>query len=569
MAAASPSSRAWIYGPATDLLLGCGIGYVLLACAMGLLPVSERAVLTAGVLGTFFTGMPHYGATLLRVYERREDRRRYALFTVWASLAVWAAFVGGLYVSWVGSMLLTVYVTWSPWHYTGQNYGIAVMFLRRRGVPLPIDNKRLLYTSFLLSYALSFIAVHGARQEGGYVPFAISGTAYRFVYLGIPAPIHDVLFGALLAAYVVVSGFAIVRLVRGSGLREILPAVLLMVSQSLWFSLPSVALWWSGRAIRGDHVVLAFLWVGIAHSIQYLWITTYYNQRGETHRSRLAYLAKTLMAGAIVFTIPALIFSPVLAGTVSYRLGLFLLVAAAINIQHFILDGAIWKLRDGRVAKILLAAAGAESSDEGPVGPERRWPRQVFWTVGSACLVISVTGAWLYHVEWQPAVATGNSQRAEVAEKWLRRMLRDEPAFYTRRAKLAYERGDRAGAEAEFRRSLELMPTPNVLAGLASLRFEEGDHEGALASYERSLEVQPTANAWLGIGMIRGEQGDGEGAIEAYRQALLLDPNDVTALSLSGQYWVRQGKKRRGERLLARAAELAGKARPDGTDPVY
>ena len=34
-----------------------------------------------------------------------------------------------------------------------------------------------------------------------------------------------------------------------------------------------------------------------------------------------------------------------------------LLVASVVNLHHFVLDGAIWKLRDGRVARVLLRTA--------------------------------------------------------------------------------------------------------------------------------------------------------------------------------------------------------------------
>ena len=42
----------------------------------------------------------------------------------------------------LGTFLVTLYLTWSPWHYTGQNYGLAVMFLRRSGVEVDARTKR-------------------------------------------------------------------------------------------------------------------------------------------------------------------------------------------------------------------------------------------------------------------------------------------------------------------------------------------------------------------------------------------------------------------------------------------
>jgi hypothetical protein len=40
MAAAAPSGRRWIFGPGPDLLLGCGLGYALVALLLPLAPPS-------------------------------------------------------------------------------------------------------------------------------------------------------------------------------------------------------------------------------------------------------------------------------------------------------------------------------------------------------------------------------------------------------------------------------------------------------------------------------------------------------------------------------------------------
>ncbi len=49
----------------------------------------------------------------------------------------------GLYSPTVGSWLLTLNLTWSPWYYTSQNYGIVLTYLHRRGVDVTPDLKRL------------------------------------------------------------------------------------------------------------------------------------------------------------------------------------------------------------------------------------------------------------------------------------------------------------------------------------------------------------------------------------------------------------------------------------------
>ena len=64
----------------------------------------------------------------------------------------------------VAAAVFTLYVSWSPWHYSGQNFGVAAMFLRRRGIALEGAGRRWLHASFVLSYALTLLAL---RRLGG------------------------------------------------------------------------------------------------------------------------------------------------------------------------------------------------------------------------------------------------------------------------------------------------------------------------------------------------------------------------------------------------------------------
>ena len=69
----------WLYGPVPDLLLGCGLWYAVAFCAFVFAGTGIREGGAASLLPfiVLFFSTPHYGATLLRVYERREDRRAY------------------------------------------------------------------------------------------------------------------------------------------------------------------------------------------------------------------------------------------------------------------------------------------------------------------------------------------------------------------------------------------------------------------------------------------------------------------------------------------------------------
>ncbi|HIC68618.1 MAG TPA: hypothetical protein EYO90_03705, partial [Candidatus Latescibacteria bacterium] len=162
MATAEPRSSRWLYGPWPDLLLGCGLLYLgvsIVAAGFG----SGFSAALPGILAPLIillVSLPHYGATLVRVYEHRENRRSYIVFSVYLTAALVLLFLYGVFDSGFASVMATIYLTWSPWHYTGQNYGIGVMLLRRRGADPPPLEKRIFYTAFLFSYLLIALAMH-------------------------------------------------------------------------------------------------------------------------------------------------------------------------------------------------------------------------------------------------------------------------------------------------------------------------------------------------------------------------------------------------------------------------
>jgi hypothetical protein len=397
MATTAPSTPGrWLFGPVPDLLFGCGLLYVGLCITALFAGPSLRAAQPALLFpaAVLLLSMPHYGATLVRVYEQRESRRAYVFFSVWATAAVALAFVAGTRSTLVASALLTLYLTWSPWHYTGQNYGLAVMFLGRAGVALPPATKRLLYASFLLSYALTFLVMHSAD---GVVNYGTDGggplVQFAFVPLGIGEVWLRGLVPLLATAYVVTLAAAFVRLSRGNRAADLLPAAALALTQALWFTLPFgmrfLALRTGIEPIDWSFRGYYLYWIVLGHAVQYLWVTAYYARKSGQWTGALPYAGKTLAAGVALWTLPIVAFAPGRLGDLGYHAGLGLLLASAINIHHFILDGAIWKLRSGRIASVLIRSR----PEDGAAAPERagrRWARTATWAVATAGLFIAV-----------------------------------------------------------------------------------------------------------------------------------------------------------------------------------
>ena len=339
-----PGSSRWLAGAAPDLLLGCGAGYALLLAGLALVQPSMAALQPWLPLVVLATGVPHYGATLLRAYGTALARRRYRRVAFHASAAVWLAFLIAGRSAPFGSLLITLYLTWSPWHYSAQNRGLALMFLGRSGVALTSLGRRLVRASFALSVALAQVILHRASQGGGQDPLFSAGPAYHFTPLGLPEPIVAWLVPLLALAFAGCTVALGIQL-RRAGARALLPAAAILALQATWFAVPTVLEQLAPTALAAAGAPAAFIWIALAHSVQYLWIAQRFAARsgaaGLGAGGVVAWSGRALLCGAAIWVIPALLFAPGMLGRVPFESGLGLLVAAAVNLHHFVLDGAI------------------------------------------------------------------------------------------------------------------------------------------------------------------------------------------------------------------------------------
>jgi hypothetical protein len=534
MTTAAEAKRRWLFGPAPDLLLGCGLWYVLLF-AVAFATGDSRAFMPdflAPLLVLLFS-TPHYGATILRVYEQRAERRRYALFSVWATLAIAAWFVAGQHSAAAGSWLLTLYLSWSPWHYTGQNYGIAVMLLGRRGVPLDPVTKRWLHFAFISCYALAFTVIHESPGWATSRALPLADGGIHFIPIGTPRALADL---AAIGAAAALIG-ALQRLLARAPLRDLAPALLLLASQVLWFALPALALHWrisSGREPLGADVQIYFLvWIAVAHAVQYLWITAYYARATRGWNGSLHFLARTFAAGAAVWTLPAIAFAPgwLGVGGVGYEAGLALLIASAINIHHFVLDGAIWKLRDGPIARVLIRSEPAAEAPEAQSATP--WRRRAAWALAGGCAAIA---AFVFAAEFSlvpRALASADGSRAETLLDALALVGRDSARSRGQLAWLAADAGRFEEGAAQFERSAALLPTPEVYAAFVGTLAIHGRFEEAASHCDELLAIAPDdANAHRLVAAVYERMGRMSEATALRDRAQTLDrrppPAEVT-----------------------------------------
>ena len=518
-------TQRWLWGPSTDLLLGCGLAYAAVFVAMLAFGSGMQQWIPLGLLplGSLLLGTPHYGATILRAYERREDRQRYWVFTVYATILIFAVFLGGLYIPLLGSITYTVYLTWSPWHYAGQNFGLATMFLRRRGVEVSPRTRQALHGSFVLSFVLAIVGIHDTVAAGStYAPEGVAPHGYEFIPLGLPAVASFGITAIALIGYVACVAFAAVQLKRRASWADLGPAGALVGSQALWFLVPAVV---RSTNLGQGLVPLALTdaeyaawWIVFAHSVQYLWVTSYYETVGTGARPT-GYLLRAFLVGSALWGVPALVFATAQLGPLAYDQGLLVLIASCVNLHHFVLDGAIWKLRDGAVARILLRGKGGDG--ETPArGKPRRWPRALVWVLGTICAM-------------------------QFAAYTL------EQEFGVRRAT---QRGDTARLEKATQRLAWIgLETPTAALNQGILYAQQEQLGEARRSLQQSLELHPTAIAYTALGQVHAREGNLTASQTALESALTLDPDNTTALHQMGSNWLRLGRPEEASKALLRA----------------
>ncbi len=535
-------SDRWLFGRGPDLWVGCGLGYITLVPVLLIYGLANDvrawplgAVIALGLL----INAPHYGATVLRVYADRTDRAKYRWFTLHATLALVLALAVGSHSWWVASILITFYLTWSPYHFAGQNYGIALMFLRRRGVEVDAAAKRLLSISFTLSSVLAMLAIHARAGQYSVAPPTLdTADAPRLLALDIPRSVLLALVLITAVAYVICLAGAAWRLRRTGSFADRLPAWMLVATQALWYVIPVLAL------KNADQLLpFAAVWVSTAHSAQYLWITAYYAKRSAAHAHAGPFLLKSLIAGIGVTVLPGLLFAPGLLGGFSWDGGLALLTFSVVNIHHFILDGAIWKLRDQSIARVLLRRAATPSDAPAAMERQRRSGLgRLVWGTAMLALVVPLVAIH----EMAVIRESPSAERIDLAARRLRWVGR-EPTWLSEFSAGRTSEHDLVvdDAIAHYRRSIELRPTVAATSALGRLYFRRQDFAPALAAYREATAVRGApASVWLWCARLElalAESGDDPGprlerAQDDLARVVALDPDqEVQATKLIAQ----------------------------------
>ena len=561
--AAGDPAKLWVQNPAIDLIVGCGAWSAPLLLISYLASSSHVAAWSIAfyMLALLFN-YPHYMATIYRAYHTSEDFQKYRIFTVHITgLVVLTMVLSHFYVRLL-PWIFTLYLTWSPWHYSGQNYGLFMMFARRGGATPTKHLRHALYAIFLATYLVLALNLHaGPSGDPMFVSLGLPVLAVRWVTLGLGV------------ACLALAGFGLRALYRQLGMRALIPPAILLSTQFLWFLVPSF-LAATGRLnmvqSRYSTGVLA-----VMHSAQYLWITSYYARReatAKTSRWRALAYFMILVAGGIALFVPG----PWLASYVFHFdfTSSFLIFTSLVNLHHFILDGAIWKLRDGRIAGLLLNSPSRLSQAANDMGGSLlRWAR---WSVspsagartlriGAACTLLLLAGLD------QTRFVLGMS----INQPWkLSRAAKLNPFDGTVQLRIARDEANAGHTEealADFRRAEAARPLDSAVRD-QFLQY--------LISQQRYAEAFELTTVWVkrepkdvdllvNRGIFANALGKNETARESWEQAIKLDPSQMNAQLYLAELYEKQNQPTlalpRYAAYLDRVAKASANARPSYT----
>jgi hypothetical protein len=314
---------------------------------------SADASRIAAVL-SLFVNYPHFSATNYRLYQSVDNIREFPV-TALALPIVMVCFVAA--ALWqpavIAPYLMTLYLLWSPYHYSGQTVGITMIYARRAGFDLGRWGRFALSAFVFSTFIVSLVhrQPHGTREMFG---------------IALPPIPFPVWFDSALtvAMYVAAAAFAVFVVVWSGKHRRLIPPIVLLpaAAQFTWF-------------IVGVRAELFYVFVPLFHSLQYLYIAWAMQMALRSGATRPARPARSIGAETLwwgisnyVGGIGLFIVLPLLVRWVDLP---FLVVTgtvvAAVNIHHFFVDGVIWKLRNAPVTSALMVNIGDLAAARRPV----------------------------------------------------------------------------------------------------------------------------------------------------------------------------------------------------------
>jgi len=277
----------------------------------------------------------HFAASTVRLYAKPGALEQFPFLTRALPLAALLGLtLSVVFAPWIGRHVQALYLSWSPYHYAAQAYGLALLYCYRSGCSLQQAERRLLRAACLAPFlhnlittpfaGLAWLAPEWVQQPGAAQARAAAGLVLGILSFLLPA---------LWAVRVASAGKAVPVI-----------SLLAVLSNSAWWTLLDA--------------LSAFVVATVFHGLQYLVIVTVFHVRDRiaepdnrhgAFAHAAAFYAACLGLGYFLFQVLPYAYVPL-----GYGLPESMLLATAfINLHHFIVDAYIWSLRDARNYRIV------------------------------------------------------------------------------------------------------------------------------------------------------------------------------------------------------------------------
>jgi len=225
----------------------------------------------------------------------------------------------------------------------------------------------------------------------------------------------------------------------------------------------------------------------------------------------------------------------------------FLIFTSLVNIHHFILDGVIWKLRDGRIAALLLNSKDRVTSAVAGAGGNLtsgwRWitggSAAAFRLRLSAAVLLLVWGTvdQARHYLALHSDDLVDLKRAAALDSF-------DSQLQARLARRQLELGNAQEAEAAWRRAIASNPRdPAPREALLKFLLDEKRFDDAFTLTEASLKYAPKdPNLLVDRGLLALQRGHADQALANWEQALKVNPNQWLAHLYVAHELDREGK---------------------------
>ena len=308
------------------------------------------ATLSFALMATWIANYPHFSASTYRLYESKERIRQHSF----VSYLVPFLLLGTVALAFASPNFFAVYFVkiftiWSPYHYSAQSAGIAILYARRSGFEL---NKWERFALFGFVYGAFLYRYADMETMSG----SVFISAITVPLLGLPKWV-PLVFEFLMVGFGVT--FCVQLALKCREKKQMVPWIVLvpLVAQFIWFA-------WGGLLFSFQSLVPLF------HSVQYLflaWTVAVFEKRGAAADSSLQLVKKSVFWFAPNIGIGFLLFF-VLPRVVSWFGGNFafssIVVLSAVQVHHFIVDGVIWKTRGQKNHTLTIASLFSQENTD-------------------------------------------------------------------------------------------------------------------------------------------------------------------------------------------------------------